>query len=257
MAATRLLLLAALSLILTPALSHAQGLPAAEHYVGIARTDDGREAYREAHWVTRADGRQSRLVLYLCPDGRPFARKWVRGPLGGSTPDFALEDARDGYLEGARAGTVYTRDNATAQQESARVSAPADAVIDAGFDDYLRTHWDALSNGGAIHFLVPGRHAFLPLRIRAEDGQLDGVPVRRFHLRLDAWYGFAAPKLEVAYRVADRRLLRFTGIGSLRDGNGGSQAVRIDFPDKLRAPAPTRQDIDAAATQPLVSRCTQ
>lgn len=262
MAAPRLILLAALSLVHIHA-ARAGGQPtthdlsAGERYIGIARTEDGREAYREAHWIARAGGRQTRLVLYLCPDGRPFARKEVRGDIGGSAPDFVLDDARDGYREGARDGTVYTRDNATAPQRTARVDLPTDGVIDAGFDDYLRGHWNALSVGGAIRFLVPSRHAFLPLRIRSEDGRMDGVPVRRFHLRLDAWYGFAAPTLEATYRAADRRLLRFVGIGSLRDGNGGAQPVRIDFPDALRAPAPTAQELEAAAAQPLTPRCSR
>ncbi|WP_144630866.1 hypothetical protein [Bordetella genomosp. 13] len=237
---------------------HAQGrAPAAEHYSGIALGDDGRQAYREAHWVLRADGRQMRLVLYLCPDGRPFARKWVRGAVGDAAPDFALEDGRDGYLEGARDGVVYTRASAAAPRESLRLQRPADPVIDAGFDDYLRTHWDGLQAGtvGTIDFLVPGRHAFLRLKLRAEDGMADATPVRIFRLRLDAWYGFAAPTLELTYRAADRRLLRFVGISNLRDGNGGSQHVRIDFPDELRAAAPTRQDMDDAAALALVPRC--
>ena len=55
--------------------------------------------YREEHLV-QPGASPERWVVYRCPDGKPFARKRVAA--GGARPDFALEDARDGYREGVR-----------------------------------------------------------------------------------------------------------------------------------------------------------
>ena len=59
--------------------------------------------YREEHLV-QPGASPERWVVYRCPDGKPFARKRVAA--GGARPDFALEDARDGYREGVRGAAM-------------------------------------------------------------------------------------------------------------------------------------------------------
>lgn len=238
-------------LLLTPLAASA----ANEHYVGYAYDSrDGAERYREEHWVVREGGRQVRLVLYRCPGGEAFARKWVRGAVDDPAPDFALYDQRDGYREGVdtRLGrrTVYVQARAGAPMRSRPLPAVADAVVDAGFDAWLRANWQPPA--APLHFLVPSRLEWMPLTVQARAA---GEGERSFRLRLDAWYGFAAPALRVTYDSASRRLRRFEGPSNLRDGNGGTQTVRIEFPADAVRPPPAAQDLDAAAATPLVSRC--
>ncbi|CAB3642674.1 hypothetical protein [Achromobacter pestifer] len=234
----------------------------AQHYRGIAYgAEDGRERYRESHWVFQADGHETRLVLYQCPDGAPFARKWVRGRVDDPAPNFDLIDQRDGYREGVRGSgsqrEVYVQKGEGKPMESAPLPTPADLVIDAGFDAYVRSHWRQLeqSGGRAVPFLVPSRLAAFELKVDAQDRVMDGTPVYRIRMRLDAWYGFATPTILVSYAEADRRLWRFEGISNLRNHTGGTQNVRLDFPPAERDAPPSRQDMDAAAAMPLVSRC--
>ena len=79
-------------------------------------------------------------IDYRCADGKPFARKRVVAATSPAMPEFALEDARDGYREGVRGGggkrSVFVR--APGRQESSRpLSPPADGVIDAlNYDKY-------------------------------------------------------------------------------------------------------------------------
>jgi hypothetical protein len=85
---------------------------------------DGRLLYRETHWLQGPAAARSRLVLYRCVDGRAFARKWMTPQGSPQTPDFAFEDARNGYQEGlqgsATARTVYVRADARADRVSRR-----------------------------------------------------------------------------------------------------------------------------------------
>lgn len=227
-----------------------------EHYLGYAYAPHGgAERYREEHWVVRDGARQTRLVLYRCPDGAAFARKWVRGGVDDPAPDFALFDQRDGYREGAsrRDGErhVYMQARASAAMQSQKLPAVADPVIDAGFDAWLRAHWDPPA--APLQFLVPSRLAWVPLEVQVRDQPEPGQ--RTFRLRLDAWYGFAAPPLRVTYDRDSRRLRRFEGPSNLRDGNGGTQTVRIEFPADAEQAPPTQQDMDAAAATPLTGRC--
>ncbi len=226
---------------------------AVEYYEGLAYAKkSGELLYRESHWI-QSDGR--RLVLYACPGGQPFARKTVGS--AAVSPDFEFIDARAGYREGVRTRDgvreVFTQASASAAEQSKPLPARADQVIDAGFDSYVRQQWDALArpNAQRIAFLVPSR-------LQAMDFQLRPLPsggdTRRYKLALDAWYGGVVPHIEVTYSAADRRLLKFEGIGNIRDAAGKYQAVRIEFPSGKRGLA-TAADVGAAARASLVARC--
>jgi len=216
--------------------------------------------YRESHWRYRQDGLARRLVLYRCPDGRAFARKTLVERTSPQAPDFDFEDARDGYREGVRSGprgrTVYVQASAATAEKERTIVLPAGGVIDAGFDASVRLHWDALRAGRDVDqpFLLPSRMAFVPVRLRPGAAvRWEGIPARRLTMRLDRWYGFIAPTMQLTYADADQRLLEFAGIATIRDAAGKHQDVRIVFPDRA-APA----DADAlrrARTAPLVRAC--
>lgn len=77
--------------------------PAQQRTEGLAYPAKGGPlVYRENHWLYRDGGQASRLVLYRCPDGRPFARKHAVDSAGALAPDFDFLDARTGYREGVR-----------------------------------------------------------------------------------------------------------------------------------------------------------
>ena len=217
--------------------------------------------YRESHWRYRQEGAARRLVLYRCPDGRAFARKTVVERAAAQAPDFDFEDARDGYREGVRSGgrgrVVYVREAAGAPSKERALTVPAGAVIDAGFDASVRLHWDALRAGRDVTqpFLLPSRFAFMPVKLDPGDVvRWNGVPALRMSMKLDRWYGFVAPTMQLTYASADQRLLEFAGIATIRDDKGRHQDVRIAFPEP-----PAAADLHALKTAmatPLVTRCS-
>ncbi|MEO6271159.1 MAG: hypothetical protein ABIP08_12735 [Lautropia sp.] len=257
-----------------------------ERYEGraYARGSD-RLLYRETHWLFEENGSARRLVLYRCPDGAAFARKWVSGPkqqsatgsVPASAPDFDFVDGRDGYREGVRTRAesreVYVQEGARSPERVAALAVPAGAVIDAGFDALVRARWDQIFSGGpvTVPFLVPSRLGFLDVRFSpaaaefsapaespaaadATDARRDSR-VRRLRLTLDHWFGFAVPAVELAYSARDRRLVSFSGIGSIRDGGGRNQDVRIMFAEADRVRDVSRQDMTTAANTGLVGQC--
>jgi hypothetical protein len=217
--------------------------------------------YRESHWRYRQDGDARRLVLYRCPDGRAFARKTVVERTVAQAPDFDFEDARDGYREGVRSGpqgrVVYVREGSNAAQKERPLAVPADGVIDAGFDASVRVHWNTLQGGSAVTqpFLLPSRMAFMPVRLDPGPSvRWNGIPAQRLTMRLDRWYGFVAPTMQLTYASADQRLLEFAGIATIRDARGEHQDVRIVFPN---APAVADDSaLQQALATPLVRQCT-
>ncbi|SMQ95857.1 hypothetical protein [Xanthomonas fragariae] len=214
--------------------------------------DSGTLRYRESHWLLDDGGR---FVLYLCPDGRPFARKQVDG--GGTSPDFSLLDGRDGYREGVRqrdgAREMFQQEPGKAERRTALTTTDGVRVIDAGFDTYLRNNWDALAaTPQRVEFVLPSLQRQLAFRVERMG---DAAGQRRFRIGLDAWYGAAVPSLEVRYSIADKRLLEFRGVGNLRDARGRYPRVRIVFPDTA-ARASSADEFRHAREQPLIKRCS-
>ena len=200
-------------------------------YIGEARDPGGRILYREAHYLDNRGAVPRRVVLYQCADGRAFARKTVDG--AGPAPNFAFLDARDGYQEGVRTQAGKREVVWQAAKASPLKRAPIDkagaSVFDAGFDAYVREHFASLQQGKALRarFLIPSRLSAIGVSVKP----VSGAPAGHLDLktRLDAWYGFALPELRLRYRIADRQLVRFEGIGTIRDGKGGHGKLRIDF----------------------------
>ncbi|SEL07384.1 hypothetical protein SAMN05428989_1370 [Pseudoxanthomonas sp. GM95] len=240
--------LIALALALSSAAASAA--PAITHYEGVAYAASGSVLYKESHWI--GDG-GARTVLYRCPNGQPFARKQVSD--GSAAPDFELVDARAHYREGVRgqggAREVFSSEGGKEQAKALKTQAAQ--VIDAGFDSYVRKHWDGLVNGQdtQIAFLVPLRQGNLDLRIQPMASK---DQTHQFKLALDAWYGAIAPSITVTYDNASHRLMRFEGVGNIRDAKGSYPKVRIEFPADAVGTATPAQMQDAG-TMPLVNRC--
>lgn len=227
---------------------------AMDHYEGLAYAKGTqRLLYREEHWLHR--GGSERLVLYRCPDGEPFARKRVSGE--GAAPDFEFFDARTGYAEGVRTRggrrEVFTRASADAPERRSPFLPKDVQIIDAGFNSFVRQQWDALAPPKAtrVSFLLPSRLRPVDFMLHPYEG---ASGARSYRLSLDAWYGRALPSISVTYAQRGNRLLRFEGIGNIRDSAGNYPPVRIEFPEANRRQASDGERV-VAASAPLATRC--
>jgi hypothetical protein len=238
------------------------GAAATDRYEGLAYSKaDGQLVYREFHWRYEEQGLRERLVVYRCPDGTPFARKRLSMAVDPLAPAFEFVDGRDGYREGVRGGGgeravfVQAQRDSAMQQRVLRVG--PGSIVDAGFDEFIRRHWDELLAGDAVSadFLLPSRFDFLGVSIRRVASADRKEETMRLRMSLDAWYGIVAPQTDLAYRASDRWLLSFEGIGSIRDARGRNRPVRIEFPPELHVPAVDRAEVDAALALPLSGRC--
>ncbi|AWH53584.1 hypothetical protein C1924_10525 [Stenotrophomonas sp. ESTM1D_MKCIP4_1] len=228
---------------------------------GVASLADGSPAYREVHWRRGAPEGAQHWVQYLCPDGRPFARKTLPATGQPLARGYQLQDARSGQTVhvAVAAGQVSIdwKEAAADAARRTRLPLPADAVIDTGFDAAVRAHWPALMQGSEVRlpFLVPGRQRFYPVTVRrtaARDWR--GIPAQVIEVRLATWYGAVAPRLSLVYADDDRRLLEFRGTSNLRDARGAYPVVVVRF----AAPA-TAQPMakwQQAWAQPLVPQCS-
>jgi hypothetical protein len=233
---------------------------AVRYVEGKASAADGHLMYTESHWIYDDGGNPSRLVLYRCPDSKPFARKTLHDDGSAQAPDFELDDGRTGYREGVRrAGgkrEVFVRDSKSASERTAALDTSPMPVIDAGFDAYIRAHWDSMGkDGDTLPFLVPSRLDTLNFRVKRQaDVRIEGRAARRYRLGLDSMIGFALPHLDVAYDAKTHELLSFDGIANIRSSSGKNVSANILF-DPSKNQEVGRADLDAAAKAPLDGQC--
>jgi hypothetical protein len=203
--------------------------------------------------------------VYTCPDGAPFVRKRVDTAPGAATPDVDLLDGRGGYREGVRTQDgrreVFAQADARSPERRAALPLPPppNAVIDAGFDAFVREHWDVLSGAGVspVPFLVPSQLRYLDFSAHMlSDSHADGTDLRWFRLSLAGWYGFALPHIDVGYDVQTHELREYRGLSNIRDAAGRNLSVRIRFPPSERRTDVTAADAERAAATPLTGRCT-
>lgn len=235
---------------------------ALDYYEGEAYAAATRSLlYRESHWRDDKDGAQEDLVLYRCPDGLPFARKRLRSGAMTQMPTFDFIDARNGYAEGVRekglSREVFVRVKSGMPERSASLENRADLVVDAGFDAFVREHWDALGTTAVpLSFLVPSRLGALDFQVRRIGEEVVGDPSEtRFRLSLARWYGAFLPRIDVAYDTQTHRLIRYEGISNIRDAAERNVTVRIEFRESARHDAVSAEDVTAAAAAPLIGKC--
>jgi hypothetical protein len=212
----------------------------------------GKFLYNERHVLQYRDGKiAARVVLYTCRDGAAFARKTV-SYVDALAPDFLLEDASSGMREGIRSvgntRQVFFRGDGAASEKSGALPDVPGLVADAGFDTFLRLHWDALVNGNALgmNFVVPSRLNDIGFKVQhVRSDQVDGVPVEVFRLKLSGILGWFVSGIDGYYSASDHTLIRYVGLSDLRDAANDNFQAQIDFPPGDRAPSDARAMADA------------
>lgn len=234
-----------------------------QSFTGYARSLDGSQLlYVESHSVSDSGSAgETRVVLYRCADGAPpFARKELDYATDRMAPTFEFEDARSGFAEGlkrdSRGLEVFERAGANARLRSEVLSRAGAMVADAGFDEFVRTRWDQLQQGGSaeVPFLVPSRLDSVNFKVRrVAEATIDGEAASVFRLSVAGPVGWFLPDIEVSYRTRDKRLMRYRGITNIRDSSGEMLSAQIDFPEADRSVGAV--NLAALRALPLVSSC--
>jgi len=105
-------------------------------------------------------------------------------------------------------------------------------VVDAGFDNFVRSRWEIFDSGGSVqfNFLVPGRDTPIAMRADRDDRENCDVAALCIQVGLDSWLlaRFVDPIL-LTYASDDRLLLRYEGPGNLASQDGSVPDVVIHY----------------------------
>ena len=218
--------------------------------------------FRETHFLYSGPNGGERLVLYACPDGRPFARKWSRDEGNPQAPDFDMTDARMGYREGVRREgeqrEVYVQRNAAQPEQSGALQLPADGVIDTGFDVFVQRHWDELVRGDTLKlpFLVPSRRTFFAFKATKVEQPAAPPNSVTFRLASSSWFSFLLPHIDVSYDLTSRRIVRYEGLSNVRDEiTGKNYRVHFEYARSAVFHPVAKTEVEAARSVALSASC--
>jgi hypothetical protein len=211
-------------------------------FTGYARDpESGALLYTETHELHAAGtpGEEREVLYRRDPHSEPFARKTLRYGADRERPTFDFTDQRSGFAESVervgRTFRIISRAGRDASLRTALLDEADVAVIDAGFDEFVRAHWLDLQHGDSLAapFLVPSRLGTVNFRVRkVNDARIGGAAASVIRLSLAGPLGWLLPDIEVSYRDRDQRLLRYRGLTNIRDPRGNLLSAQIDFPDE-------------------------
>lgn len=221
-------------------------------YSGTAYSlDDDQILYREDHTLTMKDGQPiERTTLYYDADNQLFAEKNNRyrsqfnNPDSNNTdsdspatPDFMLTDDRYGYSESMEQDGKRWRVEYKEPKESGnKILSKPDytPVIDAGFDEFVRAHWNDLMKGDTVNFsfAVPSRLEWIDFRL-IPLAQKDGTLTVEMRLK-SRWIAWLLDPVFLSYDIKSKRLLTYRGLTNIRtiDGDGIKAEIRYTYPPK-------------------------
>lgn len=213
---------------------------------GVARSSSGEFLYCEM--VSRPTDHQLRVDY--THHNKLFATKQLSYGQSLKMPDVLQEDFRSGELREAKLidNQVMLKYQSNRQKKAGEAHIPANRadVIDAGFDNYVRLHWDELVSGTIvpINFASMAHLKVLPLRIRYKPLAICEPLVNTgfcFQVEIDnPLLRLVLGNIKLLYDQ-QHRLQKFDGIVNLNDADGNNQKAVIHYyyqSDYLSPPTP-------------------
>ena len=206
--------------------------------VGMAYDlQSGELKYRETHCLN--DAGSEREVLYHDAGGKLIARKLVDYRSGVTTPSFVQHNHYSSQSievglqpDGVRMAVLDRDSGDTMRLAVAQPSDGLPVVIDAGFDGFVRQHWDQLVSGEKREFQFPfaDRETLVELRIQPQACSYDSTADQCFRLDLANWFlRMMVQPIELGYDAQSRQLTRFRGLSNIGDEQGNGMVVDIRY----------------------------
>lgn len=198
---------------------------------------DGKISYRENHESEYRDGRVVRARTdYLSTDGKPVA--YIESFFAESlaAPRHVFEDFRSGVRHGVRYeggdAILFSRD--PGQPEKTRNigkgSGPGILMVGCqGLFYYLQENYDLVREKRKVplQLLITGTLDIYDFELELK-GEKDGVAEITIHI--SNWFlRLFAPKLDVRYDIAAKRMLYYKGLSNILDDKGKIQTVEITY----------------------------
>ncbi len=218
--------------------------------VGVAKSTNGNFLYCE--FVDKA--RQHELRVAYVKDKNIFASKELKYTADTTTPSVLQRDFRFGEVREAKLTEeeikLYYQVSSDKNISSTTIARKDVDVIDAGFDNFVRIHWEELQAGNtlSISFASMAHLKALPLRISTQPLGKCGRNVSNtqstkycFYVEIDhTFLRMLLGNIKLVYD-SQRRLEEFNGVVNILSEQNSNQTAKIHYyyrQDYLEKPIP-------------------
>jgi hypothetical protein len=194
--------------------------------------DDQKLRYQEYHYYS-ADGLDHR-VEYKDSQGNLLAEKTVDYRAGAMAPSFKQQSwlYPETLAVSVQAQQLLIQYTEGATEEKQTVKRQQPLVVDAGFDNYIREHWQPLLDGKSLEFYFPAvtRLSLVKLRVKLTSCSYPTESDNCFTINSASWLiRLLLAPIELGYDSQTRRLSRFRGLANLSDEQGKGLEVDIKY----------------------------
>ncbi|HMV42334.1 MAG TPA: hypothetical protein PK079_10350 [Leptospiraceae bacterium] len=180
------------------------------------------------------------IIQYKDTNGKVFAKKRIVFQKSPTKADFKLEDFRDGYIEGAEVNgdqiKFLYRKNEKEELKEAMITAPNNAVLDGGFDYFVRENWDMILAGNRkqLNLCAPSQlDCFKFVVYKTGEGKRKEADVVMMKVELNnALLAVFVKPILLVYNKETKKLLQYDGISNINNEDGKSHVVRIIYDNK-------------------------
>ena len=193
--------------------------------------------YQEVHCGTEDD--LAHEVFYRDADGELLAQKILSYKTSQFAPSFVQQNLHtDETISVQYENNKVTMSvqnlptKNTEKSNSETVNPDLPLVIDAGFDVFVRQHWDSLVSGDRkwFRFPVASRSSLIAFRVESSTCRYDNDNDQCFRLELSNWlYRMLADPIELGYDPVHKRLTRYRGLSNIEDDKRTGQIVDIHY----------------------------
>lgn len=205
--------------------------------VGIAQSPSGQFLYCEQ---IEQPSEHVLIVNYIY-DGKKFAEKKINYTGNPATPLIYQKDFRSGEVRQAEISQqtieLHYQENSHKKSEQANIPLADVDVIDAGFDYFVRQHWDELQTGKVlpVNFASMPHLKVLPLRVSAQPLTKCAIKSEQenkhfcFLVEIDnALLRLLLGNIKLTYDQ-QHRLTNFKGVVNIEDDKATTQIAKISY----------------------------
>jgi hypothetical protein len=178
-------------------------------------------------------------VFYQSVNGELIAQKTLNYKTGRFSPSFVQKNLHTEEIISVQLTDLKInmsvqdmREQQPATSNSEVVKDNLPLVIDAGFDAFVRQHWDSLVSGDRkwFRFPVATRSTLMAFRVDSSTCSYDSDVDQCFRLELSSWlFRLLADPIELGYDTVHQRLARYRGLSNIEDDNKQGQIVDIRY----------------------------
>ncbi|WP_421920388.1 hypothetical protein [Marinifilum sp.] len=229
-----------LLIILTLSLSSFTSNTNERTYEGVAKDKKSKQIiYKEVHEELFKEGKHiGTITWFVCKNNIEFAKRELDFSKSFQKPSYKLIDNRNGLIEevthkGGNHFDIRYRKNTNSKLKKKNIYVPEPAVVDGGFNYFIKNNWDRIISEEHINFnflSAAFQNYFNFIIHRAKEKEkADNIIVLKMESKRTLLKLIMNP-IYIAYDANTKRICHYEGISNIRDANGSSYKAILQYP---------------------------